>query len=816
MSNLLYNFPDDLASNSEKKKFAFGESVANAIDSQWLSNSNLPSRRNWIDLMRSYSRGEQSYVQYKDTIEGKKDAKSSDIGMKTHKIDYKTLKIMPVFKAIITNSIDESLFKPRAEAIDITAVNEKRDYFKKLEENFYTQEIRSIVGQGIGVNLTPPNTPKTEGELEAKKTEYKPDLEIAEELAIENVLKLEKFETIKNKTDEDLFDLGFCVINHWTDPSSGIKLKYVDPYNFIHNDFEYDDGRDIRYCGVMLKGTIADIEKQAGRALSQIELDEIKKYSLLYHGSGEEVTPYNSEEDGERTFEYLNFAYLTRRERVYKKLRGKNQTARLIDRSDDENGYNPENPSKKITTPYKTWYEGIWIPSAKMLIKWDELPNQVVDGVESPICPFLVRAPNVKKLSEKGDIRFDSAINRTLPIIDDLHRDWFKFQQLKMELRPNTIEIDTNAINSVALSGEPISPQDILDLFFGRGLLLKRGFDEDGEEIAKAITEVDGGLNNTALVFLSNEFTNNYNRLRQLLGINELKDGTSQPNNRTAVTVQKLLLASSNNATSHIVRSSFEMSLSVCESISRRLADLLGNDELRNQFMSSIGSENVDILDVIKKIPAHTFGIYFDFKPDNEERVAFEQSLINAQAAGEINSAQYNKLRQIRNAKSAIKHLEYSIDLNKQRAQAEKLQNIQAQAKANEEGAIAVEKEKQKTRSQEISAEMMILREKDRLDEEKSKRDFIANELAKREEHKRNMQLKGLEVVSKSQLAEKDNQDKVDRINLQDTNESKKIAQRQNNTPPMDFKNIESEFERIFNTSNNQPKAPMGNEAIQA
>jgi hypothetical protein len=802
MANLQHAFPDDLASNSEKDDLEFGRQVGEALDTQWFSG-NLSSRRHWIDLMRSYSRGEQSYYQYKDTIEGKKDADSSDVSMKTHKIDYKTLKVMPVFKAIITNSIDESLFKPRAEAIDITAVNEKRNYFKKLDKNFHTQEFANIIGQGMGVNLTPPNAPKTQEELDVKKTEYKPDIEIAEELAIENVLKLEKFETIKNKTDEDLFDLGISVINHWTDPSSGIKLKYVDPYNFIHNDFEYDDGRDIRYCGVMVRGTIADVEKQAGRKFSQDQLDSIKKYSLSYHGSGEDFTSYNPDEDGERTFEYLNFAYLTRKERIYKKLRGKNKTARLIDRSDDKNGYNPENPNKKITTPYKVWYEGIWIPSARIIVKWEELPNQIVDGVENPICPFLVVAPNVKKLSEKGDIRFDSAINRTLPIIDDLHRDWFKFQQLKMELRPNTIEIDTNAINEVALNGEVISPQDILDLFFGRGLLLKRGFNEDGEEIAKAITEVDGGLNNTALVFLSNEFTNNYNRLRQLLGINELKDGTAQPNNRTAVTVQKLLLASSNNATSHIVRSSFELSLRTCESVSGRLTDILGNKELREQFMSSIGSTNVEMLDIIKDIPAHRFGIYFDFEPDNEERVAFEQSLINAEAKGEINSAQYNKLRQIRNAKSAIKNLEYNIESNRKKAQEEKIQNIQAQAEANAKNGVAIEQSKQQTKAQEQNAALTLLREKDRLDEEKSKRDAIAGEFGKQLDHARNMQLKGMEVVAKQSSAAQAEDRKDARVDQQDTNESKKIAQRQNNTPPIDFK---KKFENIFNTSNNQPQ----------
>src|SRR5690606_4149360 len=348
-------------------------------------------------------------------------------------------------------------------------------------------------------------------------------------------------------------------------------------------------------------GTIADIEKESGRSLKQTELDELKKQSFLYHGIKEEITPYSHANDSGRTLEYLFFAYLTRKERIYKKIRKEGKTTRLIDRS--KNGYDPENQAKRLGIPYKVWFEGIWIPTARILLKWEEIPNQVEKDIENPISPFLVSAPNVKKLSEKGEIRFDSLVNRVIPIIDDLHRDWYKFQQLKMELRPSTIEIDVDAINEVVLNGVQIPSKDLLELFFGLGLLLKKRFNEDGDEIEKAINESDGGLNNTALGFLSTEFTNNYNRLRQLLGINELRDGTTTPNSKTAVTVQKLLLASSNNATNHLVKGSFNLSLAICESISYRLADVLKSDTLKDRYISIIGTDNVDLLDEIKQLP---------------------------------------------------------------------------------------------------------------------------------------------------------------------------------------------------------------------
>jgi len=787
MNDVYAPFPDDLLSNSEKEDFKFGQQVAEAIDGQWF-NGNLGIRRWWIREMRSYSRGEQDSSQYKKTIEGnsKEDKESA---FKTHKIDYKILKVLPNFKSIIVNAIDESLFKPRAEAIDVTAVNDKKEYFKKLDRRFYTKDIAAIVSQGAGIDLTQ-GIPQNEDELKVKKLEYKPLIEIAQEVAIENVLKLEKFEVVKDRVDEDLFDLGIGVLRHYTDPSEGIKIKYVDPYNYIHNDFEMEDGRDIRYHGVMQIGTIADIVKEANRELTQEELNAIKKYSMNEREG--DIAPYDTYADGNRTIEYMSFAYLTRKERIYKKVRKNEKTKKLVDRS--KNGYNTPNESKKLNIPYKVWFEGVYIPSCNILVSWNEVPNQIENEVGNPISPFLVYAPNVKKLSETGYVRFDSLVERAIPIVDDIHRDWYKFQQLKMELRPNTTEIDTDAINEVSLSGVPINAKDVLNLYFGRGILLKRTFNEDGDEIQRAVNEKDGGINNTALGFLANEFTNNYNRLRQLIGVNELRDGTTQPNSRTAVSVQKLLLASSNNATNHIVKASFALSLNLCESISYRLYDVLKHPNLKDRYLDAIGTDNMDILSEIKGLPMHKFAIYFDFKPANEERLAFEQSLIDSYGKGDINVAQYNKARQIKNNKSAVKYLEFCIDENQKKKQQETLMNIRAQAEAQAESSMRIEQIKQQTVTvdYEVKKELALL--EDKLKEQQERRAALTKNILAEEEHRRAMELESLRFGIKGQIEGAKEDRKDQREDQRASNQAKLIDKRKNNIEP----NFENEINNIF------------------
>lgn len=782
MTSNKYNLPSDFETNKVKRSKDYGEQVAKVIDENWFTTGRLGKVREWIERNRQYSRGEQS-TDYKSMIEGSREGKAIDV--KTHKIDYtQTLKILPVFKDTVINSIDESLFKPRAEAIDIKAVNTKKDYFRKLDEDFASAEIAKLVSSAVGADILPKNLPNNEKDLSKRKLEYKPDIEIAQEMAIQNVMKHQRIEVIKNKMDEDLFDLGYCVCKRVLDKDSGIKIEYIDPYYHGHGDFEMEDGRDLRYQFHVKKDTITNLAKLSG-GLSADELLRLKNRAINDFKS---TIPYDEELDGNRLIEYIHFVYLVSTSEIYKK-HVKNGIKKYINRSNDDVEYNPSRKSKKLEIPYNTWFEGVYVPQEEIMLKWSEVENQVVEGVNTPDCPFAIYAPRVKRKSEKGFIRFDSSVNRAIPIVDDIQRDFFKFQQLKMELRPNTVEINVDAINQVILNGETLPANTVLDLFFGRGVLLKNMYDNEGDPIDQAVVEKNGGINNTALGFLSQEFSNSYERLRVLLGINELRDGTIRQNNRTPAKVQKVLLASSNNNTSHIVSASFNMSLTIARSVSLMLKDVLNSDSLRDMYMNIIGTDNVELLDAIKNIPMHHFGIYFDFKPDDEERVSFENSLINDLNNGKINSAQYNTARQVRNVKNAIKYLGIVIKENEELEQQRKLQAQKQQGQINAEASLVAEKAKQQTKTIEwdVTKQEILLKEK--FKRESEMRNARLKELERQAQHQRELELKSMDVQSVLGRAEFIENKKDERVDKVATNTSKIADQKMNKKGPIDFEN---------------------------
>lgn len=773
-------FPNAFVSIQEKKSYGFGTKVAKAIFSDWYYSGRSAEIKAWITKMRDYSNGTQK-TNYKKFIEGSSNDNDNDLGLKFYKINYSDkLKIMRLFKDVTTNRIDESLFQPRAEAIDIISVNKKKDYFKTLDESFFLRDFNKIINDGLGVNLSPKTIPKDEAELNALKTEYKPRIEIAEEQAINTVMKKERFEVVKNKIDEDLHDLGFGIGQHYTDSREGIKIAYTDPYNFIFDRFEMDDARDMRWCGVEKKGTIGQIIKMAGGKMTSDHLALInKKYP-----------------DGNGIIDYFSFAYLMEVGNVYKR-RTKNGITKLINRTKDEVPYKNKN---RLEVPDIVWYEGVYIPELELLVKWDSIENQVEEGVNEPVCPFIISAPKIARLSENKVIPFYSQVERAIPILDSIQIDWYKLMQLKAELRPNIVHISPKALNNVIIGNSKVSAKTILKLFLGRGLYIGDDVDEHGDPIGRAIREEGGGINNSALGFLSSEFANNLNKLRQLLGINELIDGTANVNSRTSVAGQKMLLASANTAISHLVKGSFDISLRFCRAISYRLTDVLNSKTLRGRYENMIGSDNIDLLDAIKDIPVSMFAIYFDFKPDDKERFSFEQSLVNSYNSGEINVAQYNKARQVRNYKNAIKYLEYVIGVNRERLQKEKLQNIEAQAQANAKSSIESEREKQATISVTFEKESTLLRIKHDLELDRMNKESLVKELSAEKEHERK---KELAFIERDKTLEKVNtiEDRKDkRIDQKDNNQAVLIEKRKDISKEVKFGyDFSNEINNIFN-----------------
>ena len=204
-------------------------------------------------------------------------------------------------------------------------------------------------------------------------------------------------------------------------------------------------------------------------------------------------------------------------------------------------------------------------------------------------------------------------------------------------------------------------------------------------------------------------------------------------------------------------------------------------------YMNIIGTSNVELLDAIKKIPMHEFGIYFDFKPDDEERVAFEQSLITELNNQGINTAQYNKARQIRNVKSAIKYLENVIEENIAKAEQRKIDAQKLQGEINAKSAIAAEQAKQQTITVEWDRKRQEMLLRDKLDAGKEIRQAKIKEMHDNLNHTRAVELETIKGQNSQDHLAIVEEGKAKRIDQVATNTSQIADQKANKKPPIDF-----------------------------
>tara|TARA_R110000822_G_scaffold96824_1_gene220087 strand:- start:2242 stop:3120 length:879 start_codon:yes stop_codon:yes gene_type:complete len=274
--------------------------------------------------------------------------------------------------------------------------------------------------------------------------------------------------------------------------------------------------------------------------------------------------------------------------------------------------------------------------------------------------------------------------------------------------------------------------------------------------------------------------------IRDVTGLNEARDG-STPDKNALVGLQKLAAANSNTATRHILQSLMYMTVRVCENISLRAADMLSFPLTRDSLIKSINSFNVAALTELETLHLHDFGIFLELEPDEEEKAQLEKSIQIALQAGNIGLEDAIDIREIRNIKLANQLLKSKQKKKQEADRAAQLENIQAQAQANAESAEkAALAEVQKGQAL-AQTEIQIEQAKSQMEIQRMEQEAVIKKQLMAEEFQYSIQLAQMEM-QRSNTREAEIEDRKDkRTQMQATQQSKMIDQRQNDLLPTDF-----------------------------
>lgn len=783
------DFPSQLASDSEKESQEFGLKVAHAIQYQWFrkdGNSGCQYYDRWNEfyLRRLYARGEQPISKYKERFKVNGDLSYLNL-------DWSPVSFMAKFCDIAVNKQADRLFEPRAYAHDALSSEKRSLYQDTIEADMVAKPFLQQTKQQFGVdafNVPEENLPENDQELQLHmQLYYKPAIEIAEEVAIANVLDMNDFYEVRKRYIRDIVEIGMGAMKHDYVPGRGIVVDYVDPEYIVHNFSEDPMFRDLFYFGEVKTVPIIELKK-INPDLTKEQMQEVADAGVNWNNHYRTNMPYVNDMFNKDTVTILEFSYKTTKKFVYKKKFKKDGGLKMIPKDDS---FNPEDNEffARVEKEEEVWYSGVLVLGSDYLLKWELEKNLVKPESAFGKCipKYILNAPGLYK----GTI--DSIVKRSMQFIDQIQMNWVKLQQVIQRVVPDGIYVDADGLSEIDLGdGSEYTPQRALDLYFQTGSVIGRSYTAEGEyNHAKVpIQQLSHNSGHHKIKAITDVIDYNLNMIRSTIGMNEAVDA-STPNSEALVGVQKLAAIGSNNATKHIQDSWVWMTKKICEGVSVRIADILQYSDEAEEFANQIGKYHVSLLDDIKNLYLHSFGIFIDVAPNEEEKAQLEADIQIALNRDQIGLEDAYDIRSTRNLKLANELLKFKKKKKQQADQEAKFMEMEVQNQNNLQSQQAAAQAAAEKIQMETQSKISIKQAEAEAEKGRMEFEAMLKERLMDKEFQYNMQLRGLDTQA-LQAREDKKEDRKDQRSKQEATQQSKIAkQREIGGPPIDFESTE-------------------------
>ena len=690
-------FPSQVAPDIEKVSQEYGLKVAKAIESEWFVRDGVTYRfannQDSFHKLRMYARGEQSVQKYKDEL-------SINGDMSYLNLDWKPVPIIPKFVDIVVNGISERVYDIKAYSQDPYGVDKRTKYMESLlidmENLELNEQVKSIYGgEGILQNpesLVPEN--KEELELHMQLT-YKQAVEIAEEQALNVLLRGNKYELIRKRFFMDLTVIGIGAVKTSFNTSEGVTIDYVDPANMVYSYTQDPYFEDIYYVGEVKVIPVNELVKQFPE-LTQEDLSEIAGQS--YRKAGYYNLHHEHDEIDKNQIQILYFNYKTYSKEVYKVKDTATGGSKVIIKDES---FNPvmdealEARFGKLERQIEVLYEGALVLGTEKLLKWELAKNMM--RPKSDFTKVKMNYNIVAPRMYKGKI--ESLVSRCTGFADMIQLTHLKLQQVLSRMVPDGIYMDADGLAEIDLgNGTNYSPQEALNMFFQTGSIIGRSLTVDGDPNPGKvpIQEIQSGNGGGKLQSLIQTYNYYLQMIRDVTGLNEARDA-STPDSKALVGIQKIAAANSNTATRHILKAGLFLTAEVCEALSLRISDIIEYSPTRDAFIQAIGSHNVATLGEMENLHLYDFGIFLELEPDEEEKQLLENNIQMALTQQSVDLEDAIDVRMIKNVKLANQLLKIRRKKKLERDQQLQQRNIEAQSQANAQAQqVAAQAEVQK------------------------------------------------------------------------------------------------------------------------
>ena len=763
-------FPSHAASNKTKESFEYGLEVDRAIEDEWFrkeSNYNrFYANRQRYHSLRLYAQGNQDIRRYKDEF-------SLDGNLSYLNLDWTPVPIIPKFVDIVVNGMADRDYDLMAQAVDPISTSERARYIKRLNAEYQHQDQLNKIKEVSGINVfenDPNSLPGSEEELNLRvQLDYKQDIELAMEASLEYEMKLNRYDTIKQRVDSDLVTLGIGCLKHTFNPTEGIKVDYVDPSNLVYSWSESKYLDDCFYFGELRRVHITEIQKAYPHLTSQ-EVDDIVKSNSRGTYYDYNTTQYNTDENQAGFVDMLYFCYKTTNNEIYKIKETLSGGMKPLQKDED---FRPPKDKRgnfeRTHRANEVIYEGVKILGYNKLLKWELAKNMMRPSLHSPkvVMPYV--ACQTKKY--KGTTY--SLVKRMEKYADAIQLIHLKIQQVIQKMTPSGVYLDADGLAEIDLgNGTTYNPQEALNMYFQTGSVIGRSLTEDGNfnHARVPIQELPGSGGQQIQTLLA-AYEYNLQQIRNVTGLNEARDG-SDPASDALVGVQKLAAANSNVATRHILDSSTYITKLLAEGISLRIKDVIEYSPTKEDYINAIGKHNVEVLDDIKNLHLHEFGIFIELGPDEEDKHFLEANIQAALAKDQLKLEDAIDVRRVKNPKLANQLLKIKRQQREEEEFERQQINIQNQAKANADAARAKAQAEAQAEQIKTKSKAQLVQIQGQIDQKKAEQDQQIKLRLMHEEFNLNVQLSQLQNQQAQGLAQQNANNNLEQERLKANSES--------------------------------------------
>jgi len=782
-------FPDPFADHVIKSSKGYGLKYAKAIESQWGNADSHTSlyrqRLKKFEESRDYAAGTQDTNIYKQILNSL-DPNNGDGTLLN--IDWSPVPIIPKFVKIVVNKILSKKPYPNVEAIDPVSLTEKEFEKNKilftLENKEMMQELENA-GLKVPVNLK--SLPETSEEAEIFfETHIKIASEIAAQIATNLTLEWNEFnDTIYRRAVEDLVTCGMAVIKRENDPNYGIRETYVDPAYFIHSYTEDATFSDLVYAGHIKRMSINDLKRIVGNELTEEQYEKIanqvkNKYNNdpRRFGSSQFDTNTSKQVFGYDEFliEVLDFEFLTVDNVFYEEKQSRFGNVGFYNKGF---AYTPPQGSvfdrKPVNMQTATVYGGTYIMGCEYIVKYgmkNNIPKNIHD-ISRARLSYSVAATNIRRMIPK------SMVSGIIGFADQLQITHLKIQQAIAKAKPDGIIVDIEGLENVQLGmGGELQPLDIQDIYEQTGIFYYRSKNPEGGFQNPPIRTIDNQIRNiNELIALYNHYLR---MIRDATGINEVMDGTT-PKGEQLVGVREQAMNAGNNAIYDITHASLVLYRKVCEDVVRCIQILPKQSVIYKVYEKAIGKESMKVLNQFRDLPMYNFGIKVVTEMNEIDRVLLEQNIQQSLAQKELDIEDAIAIRRLKDIDQAERLLVVRRKKRIARLQEQNQQNIMAQANANAQ----TQQMASQSKSQEIQLTGQVKAQISQLEAQL--------EIQKMQmQHQFNMELERIKTDTSAFMKQSDHQmrtqienkretAKDERVKKQAIEQSKLISQRQGN-----------------------------------